>query len=82
MKLIRRREMLQRTGIASSTQWRMEQAGLFPKRRKISAGLVGWIESELEQWIADRETVTVGSVKLVAPGSRRGRKPKIAKGDI
>ena len=76
MKLIRRKPMLEKTGLASSTQWRLESLGLFPARRQISAGLVGWIEEELDQWCADRATVTVGTVKPVAPKSKRGRKPK------
>lgn len=67
--------MLEKTGLAATTQWRLEQQGLFPKRRVISAGLVGWIESEVEQWIADRATVIVGSVKPVCADSKRGRKP-------
>jgi prophage regulatory protein len=76
MKLIRRKPMLAMTGLAASTQWRLESLGQFPARRQISAGLVGWVESEVEQWIAGRQTVIVGSVKPVAPGSKRGRKPK------
>lgn len=76
MKLIRRRPMLAKTGLALSTQWRLEKLGMFPARRQISAGLVGWIESEVDQWITDRLTVTVGSVKPIAVGSRKGRKPK------
>lgn len=76
MKLIRRKPMLAMTGLAASTQWRLESLGQFPARRQISAGLVGWLENELIQWITDRATVTVGSVKAVAAGSKRGRKPK------
>lgn len=76
MKLIRRKPMLAKTGLAATTQWRLERLGLFPARRQISIGLVGWVEDEVEQWIADRATVIVGSVKPVAVDSKRGRKPK------
>lgn len=79
MKLIRRKIMLEKTGLAGSTQWKMEKNGLFPARRQISVGLVGWLESEVDQWIKDRLTVIVGSVKAVAPGSKRGRKPNTVK---
>lgn len=76
MKLIRRKPMLAQTGLAASTQWRLERLGLFPARRQISPGLVGWDEAEIDEWNRNRPTVTVGSVKPVAPGSKRGRKPK------
>lgn len=76
MKLIRRKPMLAKTGLAATTQWRLESQGLFPARRQITAGLVAWVESEIEEWITGRSTVTVGSVKAVADGSKRGRKPK------
>jgi len=76
MNLLRRKPMLTKTGLAATTQWRLEKLGQFPARRQISAGLVGWVESEVDQWIEERATVTVGSAAPVAPGSKRGRKPK------
>lgn len=82
MKLIRRKPMLAKTGLAATTQWRLERLGLFPARRQISIGLVGWVEDEVEQWIADRATVIVGSVKPVAVDSKRGRKPKRLAGGV
>jgi predicted DNA-binding transcriptional regulator AlpA len=74
--------MLAKTGLAATTQWRLERLGLFPARRQISIGLVGWVEDEVEQWIADRATVIVGSVKPVAVDSKRGRKPKRLAGGV
>ncbi|MEI6209316.1 MAG: AlpA family phage regulatory protein [Desulfuromonadales bacterium] len=77
MKPIRRKPMLAKTGLAASTQWRLESKGLFPKRKQLTVGLVCWDEDEIDQWLADLATVTVGSVQAVAPNAmRRGRKPK------
>jgi len=45
------------TGISRTTAWRMEKECKFPKRRKVSDGLVGWLESELDEWIANRQLV-------------------------
>ena len=45
------------TGISRSTAWRMEQNGQFPKRRKVSDGLVGWLKSELIEWVQNRQVV-------------------------
>jgi predicted DNA-binding transcriptional regulator AlpA len=39
-------------GISPVTLWREERAGRFPKRRKITARRVGWLESEIREWIA------------------------------
>jgi len=43
-----------RTGLSRSTRWRLERTGLFPRKRRISPNCCGWIESEIEAWIADR----------------------------
>ena len=39
----------------SKTQiWRLEKRGQFPRRVRIGAGRHGWVESEIDQFIADR----------------------------
>ena len=39
----------------SSVQiWRKEKAGEFPRRVKLGANRVGWIESEIESWISSK----------------------------
>jgi predicted DNA-binding transcriptional regulator AlpA len=43
--------------MSASTIWRMEQAGTFPKRRRIGRQLVGWLESEIDTWLRDRPLV-------------------------
>ncbi|MBN8906262.1 MAG: AlpA family phage regulatory protein [Rhodospirillales bacterium] len=34
--------------------WRKEKAGTFPKRVKISDSRHAWVESEIDEWIAQR----------------------------
>lgn len=34
--------------------WRLERTGKFPRRVKLSAMRVAWIESEIDEWIAAR----------------------------
>jgi prophage regulatory protein len=41
-------------GVGRTTLWRMERAGNFPPRRVIVGNCVGWIESEVEEWIHRR----------------------------
>ncbi len=41
-------------GCSRQAIWRMEREGTFPKRIKIGTGSVGWLEHEVEAWLADR----------------------------
>ena len=41
--------------LSRSTIWRMEQGGVFPRRRQISANTVGWLRSEIESWTDERQ---------------------------
>ncbi|MBU5613753.1 helix-turn-helix transcriptional regulator [Geomonas azotofigens] len=54
-KVIRRKELLNLTGLSYSTQWRLEKAGLFPARVRLGRGSVGWRLSEVEAWVLGRE---------------------------
>ncbi len=56
-RIILEAERKRMTGISRTTAWRMEKEGKYPKRRKVSDGLVGWLESELDEWIANRQLV-------------------------
>jgi prophage regulatory protein len=55
--VIRRKKLLELIGVSASTQWRMEKAGLFPARRRLNKNSVGWILSEVEEWINNREQI-------------------------
>lgn len=34
--------------------YRLEDQGVFPKRRRIGPNRVAWVRSEVEQWLAER----------------------------
>ena len=53
-KVIRQREAIQRTGLSRTTIWRLERAGLFPLRRRIGRQAVGWLASDINDWLASR----------------------------
>ena len=42
------------TSLSRATIYREESAGRFPRRRQITRRAVGWLESELRQWIESR----------------------------
>jgi prophage regulatory protein len=54
-RFVREKECGQITGLSRPTRWRLERDGKFPKRRRISPNAIGWLASELEEWLRSRE---------------------------
>jgi prophage regulatory protein len=52
---MRWREVQHATGLSRSTIWRLERAGDFPQRRKLSTHTVGWLQGEIEHWLKSRK---------------------------
>jgi prophage regulatory protein len=52
--IIREPECAALTGLSRSTRWRLERAGQFPRRVRISPSCIGWRRSEIQAWIAER----------------------------
>lgn len=65
-RILRDAEVTQRTGLSRSTRWRKERNGTFPKRRKISSHAVGWLESEIDDFISNPEAWLEQSVSAQA----------------
>ena len=42
------------TGLSTATLWRLERRGEFPGRRRVSPRCVGWLSSEVEEWLRSR----------------------------
>lgn len=53
-QIIRPRNIPSFTGLSKTTIWRLERAGNFPKRVKLSAGAVGYHLSDVQAWLATR----------------------------
>jgi len=54
-RIVREKECRERTGLSKSTRDRMIQRNEFPKKRKLSPKISGWLESELVEWLTTRE---------------------------
>lgn len=54
---MREKEVLHTTKLSKSTRWRLEKEGKFPRRRQLSPHTVGWLESEINEWLLSRSTV-------------------------
>lgn len=54
MKVLRLHEVLDRVGLSKSTLWRYINEGDFPSPIKLGPRATGWIEREVDEWIASR----------------------------
>ncbi|MCC6380133.1 MAG: AlpA family transcriptional regulator [Burkholderiales bacterium] len=53
-KILRRPVVVERTGLSGTSIWREMQAGRFPRPVALGRRAVGWLSSEIDEWIADR----------------------------
>lgn len=54
LTILRRREVERRTGLSRSTIYERIKAGTFPAPISLGEKAVGWIESEIDSWLAAR----------------------------
>ena len=54
MKILSKRQAAGRAGFSISTLKRLEAEGVFPKRIQIAIARVGYLEHEVDAWIAER----------------------------
>jgi prophage regulatory protein len=60
---LREPQVFDLTRLSKSTRWRLERDGLFPKRRKLSKKTVGWVSSEIQDWLRSRELIVKEETK-------------------
>jgi prophage regulatory protein len=53
-RILRLRDVRERTGLATSSVYDLIKRGNFPRPVRISARSVGWPENEIDDFIADR----------------------------
>ncbi len=54
IKVLRRNEVENRTGLSRSTIYLFMDEGLFPKPISLGPRAVGWLENEINEWLAAR----------------------------
>ncbi|HFH3443544.1 AlpA family transcriptional regulator [Pseudomonas aeruginosa] len=54
MRIIRLKEVMSSTGLARSTIYKLIGSGEFPRPVPIVGRSVGWVESEIQDWIFAR----------------------------
>jgi prophage regulatory protein len=68
-QVLRARDVVRVTGLSRQSLWRLYKAGEFPPPRQLSARSVGWLYSEIVQWLRDRQPSTIPR-----PGSSKANK--------
>ena len=53
-RILREPEVHRATGLSRTTRWRGVQAGTFPKPVKLTASTIGWYETDVAHWLAER----------------------------
>ena len=48
--------VLNRVPVSRATRWCMEREGTFPKHVQVSINRIGWVEADIEKWIAEKKT--------------------------
>ncbi|OGA04205.1 MAG: hypothetical protein A2W68_17330 [Betaproteobacteria bacterium RIFCSPLOWO2_02_64_14] len=62
--ILRRKQVEARTGLSRSTIYQYVKDGAFPKPVPLGPRAVGWLESDVSEWIA-------GRVKIARDGSQQ-----------
>ena len=58
VRIIRRAEVRDLTGLSDSSIVRLERRGEFPARRRLGPNAVGYLLTEVEDWISSRPAST------------------------
>jgi prophage regulatory protein len=51
MRVLRKAELFAKIQLSDVSVWRLERAGLFPRRIQLGSNSVGWFESEIDDWL-------------------------------
>lgn len=54
MRIIRLKEVMDTTGLARATVYKFMALGTFPESVPLGDRCVGWVESEVQDWILER----------------------------
>ena len=62
--IIRRKQVEKRVALSKSVLYERMAANQFPKPINLGGRAVGWIESEIEEWLSDRIRASRGGCDL------------------
>jgi prophage regulatory protein len=53
-RILRKKEVLQLCGIGSSYMYRLISEDTFPKPVNLSPKIVGWVDTEIQEWVENK----------------------------
>jgi prophage regulatory protein len=62
MKILNLKEVIEKVGLSTTTIWRLERRGEFPKRIKLSPNRRGWEDTQVQEWVDTRPRGIEGEV--------------------
>ena len=71
VRILRLPEVQRRTGLSRSTIYVRLDQGRFPKPVSLGARAVGWIESEVDEWIREQIAASRAGTEPRPPGRPR-----------
>ena len=63
LTILRRKQVQARTGLARSTIYLHIKNGTFPRPAALGTRAVGWLESEVSDWTAERVRIARSEIK-------------------
>lgn len=54
MKILRIKDVISKVSLSQSTVYKLVALGDFPKPISLAPNRVGWVESEVEEWLAEK----------------------------
>jgi prophage regulatory protein len=70
LQILRLPQVLQVTGLCRSMIYQLEAANRFPRRIRIGSRAVGWLHSEVQDWL-DSQVQLSRRIHTVGPGGDR-----------
>lgn len=55
MRVLRLADVIEKTGLAKSTIYKYADAGRFPRPISLGGKSVGWIDSEIHEWLLEKQ---------------------------
>ncbi|MDR8393792.1 AlpA family phage regulatory protein [Aliifodinibius sp. S!AR15-10] len=57
LQIVRPKQLAELLSVSTVTIWHMEKRGELPRRKQIFTRTVGWLESEIREWLQQRPLV-------------------------
>lgn len=81
-RIVRDEKRARLTGLSRSAWWEGEKAGKYPKRRRLGPASVGWLLSELQEWMRSLEATGANApANALSVRGVRGDRGKGSHGD-